>query len=68
MEDNKEKNLVEFPNVVSYESTKKIIEQMEKNIFRIKIGEMEGTGFFCKIPYKNKIVLMTNHHVIDENK
>ena len=68
MEDNKEKNLVEFPNVVSYESTKKIIEQMEKNIFRIKIGEMKGTGFFCKIPCINKFALITNNHIITENE
>ena len=40
---------------------------MEKNIFKIKIGDEQGTGFFCKIPYNNKIVLMTNNHVIDEN-
>ena len=56
-----------YPNVISYECTKKIIEQMEKNIFKIKIGNEQATGFFCKIPYNNKIVLMTNNHVIDEN-
>ena len=63
----KEKILSGYPNVISYECTKKIIEQMEKNIFKIKIGDEQGTGFFCKIPYNNKIVLMTNNHVIDEN-
>ena len=47
-----------YPNVISYESTKKIIEQMEKNIFKIKIGKKQGTGYFCKIPYNNKIVLI----------
>ena len=63
----KEKILSGYPNVISYECTKKIIEQMEKNIFKIKIGKKQGTGYFCKIPYNNKIVLMTNNHVIDEN-
>ena len=71
MEDNKEKNLVEFPNVVSYESTKKIIEQMEKNICKIKIGNEQGTGFFYKIPFPDMnnmlSVLITNNHVINEN-
>ena len=63
----KEKILSEYPKVISYECTKKIIEQMEKNIFKINIGDEQGTGFFCKIPYNNKIVLMTNNHIIDEN-
>ena len=63
----KEKLLSGYPKVISYECTKKIIEQMEKSIFKIKIGKNQATGFFCKIPYKNKIVLMTNNHVIDEN-
>ena len=64
----KEKLLNGYPDIISYECTKKIIEQMEKNICKIKIGNEQGTGFFCKIPYNNKIVLMTNNHVIDENK
>ena len=63
----KEKILTGYPNVISYESTKKIIEQMEKNIFKIKIGDEQDTGFFCKIPYNNAKVLMTNNHVVDEN-
>ena len=33
----KEKLLNEYPNVISYECTKKIVEQMEKNICKIKI-------------------------------
>ena len=41
---------------------------MEKNIFRIKIGEIEGTGFFCKIPYINKFALITSNHIIIENE
>ena len=67
MENNKEVKLVGYPNVISYESTKKIIEQMEKSICKLKIGEMQGTGFFCKIPYIDKLVLITNNHIINEN-
>ena len=49
MEDVKEKILTGYTNVVSYECTKKITEQMEKYICKIKISETTGTGFFCKI-------------------
>ena len=63
--------LTGYPNVISYECSKKIINQMEKYICKIKIGEEQGTGFFCKIPFPDKEnmlkVLMTNNHVINEN-
>ena len=62
--------LTGYPNMISYECTKKIIEQMEKNICRIKIGQNQGTGFFCKIPFPDKDnllpVFITNNHVINE--
>ena len=71
MEDNKEGILMGYPNIISYECTKIILEQMEKNICRIKIGEEKGTGFFCKIPFPDKdnmlSVFITNNHIIDEN-
>ncbi len=54
MEIKKESLLTGMPNVISFECTRKIIEQMEKTICKIKIGEMQGTGFFCKIPFPNK--------------
>ena len=70
-EDDKESILTGYPNVVSYEGTKKIISQMEKNICKIKIGNEQGTGFFCKIPFRKKDnmlpVLITNNHIINEN-
>ena len=70
MVDNKESILVGYPNIISYESSKKIIEQMEKNICKIKIGNEQGTGFFCKIPFPDMnnmlSVLITNNHVINE--
>ena len=46
MDSNKESILVGYPNVISFESSKKIVEQMEKNICKIKIGNEQGTGFF----------------------
>ena len=67
MEDNKETILNNYPNVISYECSKKIIEQMERNICKINIGKEQGTGFFCKIPFPNKNqmlpVFITNNHV-----
>ena len=71
MEEQKESVLNNYPNIISYESSKKIIEQMEKNISSIKIGEEQGTGFFCKIPFPNQDkmlpVFITNNHVINKD-
>ena len=68
MEEENETILIGYPKIISYECTKKILEQMEKNIVKIKIGIEQGTGFFCKIPFPNKEnmlpVLITNNHVI----
>ena len=70
METIKESLLTGFPNVISYDCTKKIMKQMEKNICKIKIGEKLGTGFFCKIPFPDKNnmlpVFITNNHIIGE--
>ena len=69
MEEYEEALLTDLPKVISYECTKKIIEQMEKYICKIISKENQGTGFFCKIPFtnKNKIlhVLLTNNHIIN---
>ena len=44
---------------------------MERCICKIKIGETQGTGFFCQIPFPNKDnmlkVLITNNHVINSD-
>ena len=70
MSDNKESILIGYPNIISYECTKKIKQQMEKNICKIKIGKEQGTGFFCKIPLSDKKnmlpVFITNNHLINE--
>ena len=57
------------PIIISNECTKKILEQMKKNIGKIKIDNKKGTGFFCKIPFPDKNnmipVFITNNHVIN---
>ena len=66
----KESGLTGYPKVISYECSQKIIEQMKKNICKIKVGEQQGICFFCKIPFpdKNNLlpVLITNNHLINE--
>ena len=70
MEASKEVGLDGYPKIINYECHQKIMEQMEKNICRINIGEEKGTGFFCKIPFPDRNnmlpVFVTNNHVIDE--
>ena len=68
MEGKNESLLTWYPKVITYECSKKNIKQIKKNIYKIKIGEEQGTGFICKIPFPNKNkmlpVLITNNHVI----
>ena len=60
--------LQDYPEPIFYESTKKILEQMAKNICKINIDGKKGTGFCTKIPVDAKLipVLVTNYHVIDK--
>ena len=71
MNGNNESILTGYPSVISYGSIKKIIEQMENSICKIKIGEEQGTGFFCEIPFPDKKhmlkVLITANHIIGED-
>ena len=60
------------PNFISYESTKKIIRQMERYICKLKLGETKtGTGFFCSIPFPdmNNLlnVFITANHIINDD-
>ena len=50
--------------------TEKIVFQMKKCVCKIFSNGSKGTGFFTKIPYKNKIikVLITNNHVLGEKE
>ena len=70
MSENKESILRGYPNVISYECSKKIIKQMERNICKITVDENQGTGFFCKIPFpdlNNMLsVFITNNHIINK--
>ena len=72
MEAYKEGILLGYPNVISYECTQKILEQMEKNICKIrcKYGDY-GTGFLSLIPFPDKSrplpVLITNNHILTLN-
>ena len=47
------------------------MEQMERNICQIRVGNEQGTEFFCKIPFPDKHnmlpVFITNNHVINED-
>ena len=58
------------PNIISLESSQKIIEQMKKNVCQIQSDESQGTGFFCRIPFPDMnnmlTVLITNNHIINE--
>ena len=49
-----EKELVDYPKPIFYEATKKILEQMTKNICKIIINGGKGTGFFTKISINDK--------------
>ena len=66
-----EKELRNYPNIISFECTERILEQMKNQICNIKLTDGTiGTGFFCKIPFptKDKMlpVLVTNNHLINE--
>ena len=76
MEGKPEAKIEGYPNEISYECSKKIIEQMEKNICHIIIimknkqtTTIKGTGFFSKLPFPTKEkmlpVLITNNHIIN---
>ena len=73
MSDIKQEKLINNqPSPVSVGGTRKILSQMEKYICKIYLGNGKngtGTGFFCKIPFQNKVlpVLITNNHILDEN-
>ena len=66
-----EKELVDHPQSLNKDDFKKIVQQMEGSVCKIKcINGSTGTGFFCKIPFPNDScllpVLITNYHVLEE--
>ena len=66
-----EKLIEDQPIPVSIEGTKNILFQMGNCICKIYSEDgKKGTGFFCKIPFINNLllpVLITNNHVLNEN-
>ena len=70
MEGINETFLVNYPNPITIDSTRKILKQMENCICKINNYNGKGTWFFCYIldkKNKNKIpVLITNNHIINE--
>ena len=46
-------------------------EQAKYNIFKIEKNELTGTGFFCLIPFPDKLnklpILATCHHVLTKD-
>ena len=64
-----ERQIDKYPKYITYEKTKKIMEQIEKGICKINYQKGRGTGFFLKIMNgdKSEYVLMTNNHIIDES-
>ena len=73
MNDNlKEKYLKDSISEFGIEGIEKILFQMRFCICRIYKNEITGSGFFAKIPIKNKSkflpVLITNNHVLNEEE
>ena len=70
MEDSKKEKYINniSPNPVSFKGTENILNQMNNCVCRI-YNNGNGTGFFTKIPFKNKLlpVLITNNHIINQN-
>ena len=62
----KEKKIKKGIDIISKEKIEIILEQMKFNICKINHKDINGTGFFCNIPFcKTKIpVLITNYHII----
>ena len=53
---------------VSIKSTEIILDQMKNCVCKIHKGKINGTGFFIRISYNNKLydLLITNNHVLKE--
>ena len=55
---------------MTFECIQVAMEQMKKCVCKIKLKDIQGTGFFCKIPFpdiNNRLsVIITNNHIINE--
>ena len=56
------------PMPVNISHTKIILDQMMNCICKLNINQLNGTGFFCEIPFYNgpMKVLMTNYHFLND--
>ena len=65
-----QKDLENQPNSVTIHQSNYINKQMVESICCIKLSKGHGTGFFCLIPFPNRLnmlpVLITNNHVLKE--
>ena len=53
----KEKFIEDNPNPITLESTEIILNQMKNCVCKIYMDNgNKGTGFFCKIPFPDKII------------
>ena len=69
MEDTiKEKFINKTIKPVSIDSKEKILSQMKKCVFKIKINGINWTGFLAKIPWDTGFIkgLITNNHIINK--
>ena len=64
-----ERSVTDYPLIVSTQGMQTILDQMKEYVCKIYNGQTNGTGFFCKFKYKNKLikVLITCNHVLGEN-
>ena len=64
----REKYIKDTLSPVSMETMEVILEQMKNCVCKIHIEGNNGTGFFIKILYNNKLykLLITNYHVLKE--
>ena len=64
----KETILENYPLPVTIEATEVILHQMKKCICKIENKNGSGTGFFCHIPYKGRLleVMITNNHILNK--
>ena len=71
MSDNEEKEAYTENSIdpITIDSIRIIMNQMKNFVCKIYNGEIKGTGFFRKIPYKKDVlsVLITNNHILNEN-
>ena len=66
MIDEQEADLALYPKQITYKCNKKIIEQSEKCVCKIKFGDDQGTGFPTKIPIPKTdkeipVLILCNH-------